>query len=1108
MNDLSALLEKIRVYRPDFEEGKIKEAFEFAKKAHTGQWRKTGEPYFTHVYKTALFLTELRADDETICAALLHDAVEDATVTFTEIKSRFGETVAKLVQGVTKVSKVKYQDRMAERQIVSLRKMFVSMADDLRVIIIKLADRLHNMQTLHGVRPDKQLRIARETLEIYCPLANLLGIWYLRWQLEDLCFKYLNSTEYQKIDRFFGEYKEGSEEYIEHLKKTVAEKMRNSGIDCFVEGRSKHYYSIYQKLQKQKRKPEDVYDIFALRVIVHDREECYKALGIIHSLWKPRFNRFKDYISVPKSNGYQSIHTTVFGPSGKNVEIQIRTSKMHEEAEFGVAAHWFYKHELSPQRLKKTDWITQLLHLQKAQKDNLDFVENLKVDILHDRIFVFTPRGEIVDLPKGATVLDFAYAIHSDIGNHFNNAYVNGVKSTANNALETGDTVEVETSENSSPDLSWIKYAKTGRASESIRSYLRKETKENKAQMGEKLLRKILQRMGKDELHKFLHHKNYLPTLKRYNIQSDQALYKAICEELIDPAEFVEKVYARGNRLPALFMLKKDQNVLNREADLVSVEISGRDRIGILGDIASTISNENVNIASFKVLALYDASRFYYVARLEIPNFEVLENVFEKLEQVDSVEVVRRVVHPYSGLFLKAAVPFLLLVAHAVLLNYLKSDPFFFYLSFLIPAYALWKVNRLADNQTGFYLNKTESFALTIMITFAGFFFCYWELYYYSITHDRFELYYLLALLTPYLLLKASYHLFQYVGKRGRTGLLLSNRLKKRRFIKNKLLKPDPGRYRYKRMSIAYEKYLLDIYQKNYLQNNCWHEHYTKIHDQINLLIGGGEDLKDKVVAIIGCGPEPGDRDFSPHLLNLLRKGLIKKVVLIDFSKNILVAAIDNLIKKGVDPARIRAYQIDLTKGYSAKFASLMASSKERGYEKTLEEMHKIIEAPITAGPELPEIMEEDRFDFFISSMFATATLVPVVNRCIRKFLTDRNVSPEQRERIMVLCHDFHRKYNSMMVELSTSLIIGMGKNNQRGLIISDTEKIYKGNKEVQNVVHIPISDSLRKDPGVKDIQLYHWIWQDESDHYHTIQSLILDIKKAQFPLTEEDKLS
>lgn len=1096
MNDFGTLMEKIRVYRPECDETKIRSAFDFASKIHTDQWRKTGEPYFSHVYNTALFLTDLRADDDTICAALLHDAVEDSGVTFAEIKTKFGDTVVKLVQGVTKVSKVKYRDRMEERQIISLRKMFVSMADDIRVIIIRLADRLHNMQTLHGVRPDKQLRIARETLEIYCPLANLLGIWYLRWQLEDLCFMYLNSTEYQKIDRFFGEYKQGSEIYIEKLKKKIEDELKQRGIDCVIEGRTKHYYSIYQKIQKQHRRPEEVYDIFALRIILTEKEDCYRALGVIHSLWRPRFNRFKDYIAVPKSNGYQSIHTTVYGPEGKNVEIQIRTAKMHEEAEFGVASHWFYKHDLSPHRLKKTDWINQLLSLQKAQKDNFDFVENLKVDILRDRIFVFTPQGEIMDLPQGATALDFAYSIHSDLGNHFKEAIVNGISCTAGKQLQTGDNVEIKTLESISPELSWIKFAKISKTKELIRSFVHKETNDNKTMMGKKILAKVLEMEGRQELDKFLHHKNFVPTLKTYGMICEDDLYKNVCEEKINPIEFVKSVYKNDGLFGKIFSFQKDPGVASSE--FITVEVTALDRIGILGDITSKIAQEGVNIATSKIYKNFDSDRFKYVSRMEVPSFQIMENVFELLEKVDGVESVKRILYPFKRLLYGLFLPFLLLCAHFVSLMYLQNDIFLFYLSFLAPATAFYVINRYIDVETGFSLRKIEILMINLIIAIVGNVVAFWEISVYSVAMSPISASYIFGLHSFFLLYKTGYYLNYYFSHAGRFGQFIVSGKRAKKFIKAKILIPDKNNYRYGKISKLYEEYLFTTYQQNYFKYNFWKDHYSKIHDQINVMMSEAVDLSDKTVALVGCGPEPADRDFGHDFINLLREGGIKKVVLIDFSKLTLVSAIDNLVNKGVPISRIKAYQIDLTSGISAYFSDRLSKLKNGECLLSLEQMKTDLKVIID------EVMDkccnlvdtEDRFDFFISSMFATATLLPVMYDFKEKIRGLKHVTTEEKKLILAACDDFEIIYNTFMFSFTTNYIVGLGKTNQRGLVIVDTEKIFKGTKKIQKTVMGHVNDLPLEIQTISDYNMCQWLWQDECDHYHVIHSMMIDVNK------------
>ncbi|HHF42942.1 MAG TPA: bifunctional (p)ppGpp synthetase/guanosine-3',5'-bis(diphosphate) 3'-pyrophosphohydrolase, partial [Candidatus Aminicenantes bacterium] len=846
MSELNNLLRKIKAYRPDFQEKKVRKAFAFAEKVHAGHRRNTGESYFDHLYNTALYLVDLQADEETICAALLHDTVEDAGVSFGEIEKEFGEAVSKLVRGVTKVSKVRYRQRMAERQVISLRRMFVGMAEDLRVIIIKLADRLHNMQTLHGVRPDKQLRIAKETLEIYCPLANLLGIWHLRWQLEDLCFKHLYPTEYQRIDNFFGGRQKESKKYTEKLRQVIQEKLEKNNLSCSVEGRTKHYYSIFQKIQRQPRKLEGVYDVFALRIVVDNIEDCYKALGMTHSLWKPKTSRFKDYIAVPKPNGYQSLHTTVFGPGGKAVEIQIRTQKMHEEAEYGVAAHWFYKNELSPDYQKKSDWIIQLLNLQKVQKDNRDFVEDLKVDIFQDRIFVFTPQGEVKDLPQGASVLDFAYAVHSEVGNHFQKALVNGMELSASSLLNTGDTVEVKTDPNVSPELSWIKYVKTNKAKEDIRSFFRKESKANKVLLGRNLLGKVLEREGKDNLEKFIKHRNFSSALNRFKFKDVQALFKAICEEKIKPGEFIKEVYSKKKKLfPNLFLPKREERIQDETAELVNMEISGRDRRGILGDIASTISKENVNIASFKVHAIYGTNKFYYLVRLEIPSPQVLENIFERLEEIEDVERVKKITHSYSA-FSKTIISLTLLVAHFFLLYLLAGNVYLFYISFILPAFAFWLLHKVIYTETSFYSRKREIIMLASMVTAVGILFNSWELYSFDIPYSHPILLYVIILNIPFLVSRIGRYFSDSIRKKGRIGFLLSSWIKEKKFIRAKVIHLDSKSKLYRNISNAYENYLFSDYQKNYLRYNCWQSHFDKIHDQIDLLTKDQDDLSNK----------------------------------------------------------------------------------------------------------------------------------------------------------------------------------------------------------------------------------------------------------------------
>lgn len=454
----------------------IVRAYDFAFKAHDGQIRKTGEPYIIHPLNTAFTLAQIKADIPTIAAGLLHDVPEDTTTTFEEVKKTFGEEIAYLVEGVTKLSKIKY--RGEERYRESLRKMFLAMAEDIRVILIKFADRLHNLRTLEGVEEKKRQRICQETLEIYAPIAGLLGVWSLKWQMEDICFKYLQPDEYKDLEyRYEVEQRTELNEYIELLKKMLSAELIKADIEHKIEGRFKHLYSIWQKMKNKHRKFDEIYDVFALRVIVPTVADCYNTLGIIHSLWRPNYNRFKDYIAVPKPNGYRSLHTTVFGPGGKATEFQIRTNEMHEEAQYGVSAHINYKNKLHDGYGKNQPmrWVQEILDAQKDSKNTDEFIQTVKLNIFRDRIFVYTPKGDVYDLPRGSTPIDLAYAVHTEIGNKSSSALVNGKISQLDSELTNGDVVEIIIEKGrKGPNHDWLKFVKTKKAKDRIKQYSRR----------------------------------------------------------------------------------------------------------------------------------------------------------------------------------------------------------------------------------------------------------------------------------------------------------------------------------------------------------------------------------------------------------------------------------------------------------------------------------------------------------------------------------------------------------------------------------------------------------------------------------------------------------
>ncbi|MEI6596754.1 MAG: RelA/SpoT family protein [bacterium] len=478
---ISQIISTFKENNPKADITMIQLAYDFAIKAHAGQKRKSGEPYIQHCLHTAFVLVQIKADMETIIAGLLHDIPEDTEYTLADIEKNFGKETADLVEGITKLSKIKY--RGIERYRESLRKMFLAMAQDLRVILIKFADRLHNLRTLESLPLEKRQRIARETLEIYAPIAGLLGIWRLKWQMEDICFKHLYPEDYKKLAyKYEVEKKLEHNQYIQKVKNMLGAKLREAKIPFNITSRFKHLYSIYLKLQKKNRKFDEIYDVFALRIIVPDIADCYKTLGMIHSLWRPNPGRFKDYIAVPKPNGYQALHTTVYGPDGKSTEFQIRTKEMDEGAKYGIAAHWSYKINggQGKGQKKQPAWVKEVLYIQKETEDTSDFIKQIKFDVFHDRIFIFTPKGDVFDLPEGSTPIDFAYYVHSDIGNKAVGATINDRIATLDQELKNGDLVEIITEKKrNGPNRDWLKFVKTATARTKIKQNLKTTMMDN-----------------------------------------------------------------------------------------------------------------------------------------------------------------------------------------------------------------------------------------------------------------------------------------------------------------------------------------------------------------------------------------------------------------------------------------------------------------------------------------------------------------------------------------------------------------------------------------------------------------------------------------------------
>ncbi len=483
MFSFETLAEKIGKQNPEADLELIKKAFDFAQKSHSGQTRRSGEPYIQHSLATAETLAEMKLDSQTIAAGLLHDVADDTAVSPEQIKKEFGKEIAQLVDGVTKLGKIKY--RGMERHVENLRKMFLAMAEDIRVVLIKLADRLHNMKTLEILPPEKQQRIALETMEIYAPLANRLGIGRLKGELEDLSFQYLLPGEYRWLKDQMRDQLEQREEYIKKIIPILKKELAKEGVDPLrLLWRAKHYFSLYKKLQRHEMNLSRVYDLVALRIIVPTMEDCYSTLGILHQLWRPLPGRIKDYIALPKPNGYQSLHTTVFCQGGKIIEVQIRTEKMDNEAEHGIAAHWYYSEQrgfkaylkkiFTPAPEKELKWICQLQEWQKQTQSSDEFFKSLKIDFFKDRIFIFTPKGDVIDLPEGATPVDFAYCIHSEIGHRCQGAKIDGKLSSLDSPLKNGQVVEIMVQKQSKPSLDWLKFVKTNVAQSRVRQWFNK----------------------------------------------------------------------------------------------------------------------------------------------------------------------------------------------------------------------------------------------------------------------------------------------------------------------------------------------------------------------------------------------------------------------------------------------------------------------------------------------------------------------------------------------------------------------------------------------------------------------------------------------------------
>ncbi len=677
---IGKLVQDISKYLPTFNEAAFMKAYEFARDAHEGQMRQADVPYITHPVETALILSQLKVDFDTLVAALLHDVPEDTSRTIEEIEKMFGPDVGFLVEGITKLSKVYYRHDMQNRQVESLKKLLLHSAKDPRVVLIKLADRLHNMRTLDFLRADKRVRIAKETLEIYVPIANLLGVDKIKSELEDLCFRYLYPEKYTELQTKILSSQRKQKKVLDKMMKLVKKELLAQNIKAEITGRQKTLYGIFKKILAQGKTIADVDDRIAMRVIVPNRDECYVVLGVIHELFKSKPTRFKDYIAVPKNNGYQSIHTTVFGIDGVVTEFQIRTNEMHFEDEYGIAAHYFYKDEKALKGGKSyTDWAQRILEVQKSQANDPNFMENLKLDVFQDRIFVFTPKGDVVDLPKGATGIDFAYAIHSQIGNHAVGMEINGESFPLGTVIPNGASISIKISpKHTAPEQSWLNFAKTTQAKNAIHSVLKKQDREEKIKRGYELLSSELQLISLDTIENVNFKRLDAVLRSRYNrhFTDMDHLLMAIGDGTLSSLEVIQSLYPNYDlknlderwfiRLISLFKKRKSSFAT------VWIKVTSREKIGQARKVLGAVADSDTNIIKTTAKSSKLHKTFIMKILLEISSLEQLSKLCTAVEHVEGVYKVERVPYKRQIVFVMACtLTFLLWIAHPLLVHFI-----------------------------------------------------------------------------------------------------------------------------------------------------------------------------------------------------------------------------------------------------------------------------------------------------------------------------------------------------------------------------------------------------------------------------------------------------
>jgi GTP diphosphokinase / guanosine-3',5'-bis(diphosphate) 3'-diphosphatase len=676
---LKEIIEIVSGYLPKFDERNFEKAYKFAEKAHRGQRRKEGSPYITHPLATAEILAGLHVDEDTLIAALLHDVPEDTEKTLEDVQNNFGKNVTFLVDGITKLSKVYYRHDMAERQIESLKKLLIHSAKDPRAILIKLADRLHNMRTLEFVREDKRLRIAKETMEIYVPIANLFGIKEIRNELEDLCFQYLHPEKYKEILHKVEDSKIKLDDFLNQTIALIQGELLKQKVRAVIYGRHRNLYTIFKKLKTAGGEISKITDVLAIRIIVKNKPHCYKSLGVVHDLFKPKVGFFKDYIAVPKPNGYQSLHTIVFGIKGVSTEVQIRTEAMHREAEYGILSSY-----LSPQRGKvlkldkdkRAKWVDQILEMQKAERSSKDFIEELKQDIFEDRIFVFTPKGDSIDLPKGATCIDFAYTIHTDVGHKALHAEINHKSSPLTQVLKSGDTVKIVTSKRrKEPDWSWLNFVKTNIAKDRIKKYLGSESRDKRLKRGKNILQTEFDRAGlgliKDMNFKKAQESMRVRQKKFFSTKED--LLISIGSGGLTPISVIRALLS-ANKKPTKSYRFSDYEGTSKRPARVGIKITCHDRIGLLRDISDIIAKFTLNIKKMKAYVAPFTKEPVIEIFFDVESFAKLSKILRHIEQIDGVISIMRLFVKRQVTFMAISILTLLMwVFHPFLMRYILN---------------------------------------------------------------------------------------------------------------------------------------------------------------------------------------------------------------------------------------------------------------------------------------------------------------------------------------------------------------------------------------------------------------------------------------------------